>query len=370
MGNAVKVGIAGFLGRGGSLAAAVEGHPHARVQAVCDIDGESLVPAAASIGAEPYVDYDRMLAEADLDAVILGTPMQLHASQAVKALDRNIHVLSEVVAAVSVEECRELVVSQARSSATYMLSENYCYTKSNMLIESLVAQGLFGMVYYAEGEYLHDLKDLNEITRWRRRWQTGVDGITYGTHSLGPILRWMPGDRVASVCCRGSGHHYRDPRGDPYENQDTCVMLAKTRQGALIKIRVDMVSTRPHAMHNFQLQGTQGAYESARVDSEVNRVWLSALDEGNREWMDLRELEGRFLPDVWRQASLEAVKSGHGGGDHFVLEDFIAVVRGERQCRIDIHTAMDMTLPGLISQESIARDGIWLEVPDSRTWRN
>lgn len=370
MGDAIKVGIAGFLGRGGSLAAAVEGHPHARVHAVCDIDGERLAPAAASIGAEPYMDYDRMLGEADLDAVILGTPMQLHASQAVKALDRNIHVLSEVVAAVSVEECRELVAAQARSSATYMLSENYCYTKSNMLIEALVAQGLFGTVYYAEGEYLHDLKDLNEITKWRRRWQTGVDGITYGTHSLGPILRWMPGDRVVNVCCRGSGHHYRDPRGDPYENQDTCVMLAKTRQGALIKIRVDMVSTRPHAMHNFQLQGTEGAYESARVDSEVNRVWLSALDDGNREWVDLSELEGRFLPDAWRQASSEAVKSGHGGGDHFVLEDFIAVVRGERQCRIDIHTAMDMTLPGLISQASIARDGAWLEVPDSRTWQN
>lgn len=368
MGNAIKIGITGFLGRGGSLAAAVEGHPHARVQAVCDIDGERLVPAAAAIGAEPYMDFDRMLGEAELDAVILGTPMQLHASQAVKALDRNIHVLSEVVAAVSVEECRELVASQAGSSATYMLSENYCYTKSNMLIESLVAQGLFGTVYYAEGEYLHDLKDLNEITRWRRRWQTGVDGITYGTHSLGPILRWMPGDRVVSVCCQGSGHHYRDPRGDHYENQDTCVMLAKTSREALIKIRVDMVSNRPHAMNNYVLQGTEGAYESARVKQEADRIWLASLDDGNREWRDLRDLEKQFLPDPWRSASSDVLKAGHGGGDHFVLEDFIAVVRGERQCRIDVHTAMDMTLPGLISQESIVQSGTWLDVPDSRDW--
>ena len=52
---------------------------------MCDIDGERLVPAAAAIGAEPYMDYDRMLGEAELDAVILGTPMQPHASQAVKA---------------------------------------------------------------------------------------------------------------------------------------------------------------------------------------------------------------------------------------------------------------------------------------------
>ena len=66
------------------------------------------------------------------------------------------------------------MTAQAGSSATYMLSENYCYTKSNMLIEALVAQGLFGTVYYAEGEYLHDLKDLNEITRWRRVGRLGL----------------------------------------------------------------------------------------------------------------------------------------------------------------------------------------------------
>jgi hypothetical protein len=29
---------------------------------------------------------------------------------------------------------------------------------------------------------------------------------------------------------------------------------------------------------------------------------------------------------------------------------------------------MDMTLPGLVSQESIRRDGEWLEVPNSREW--
>ena len=370
MGDVVKVGIAGFLGRGGSFATAVQGHPHARVMAVCDIDGERLAPTAAAIGAKPYADYGQMLDEADLDAVILGTPMQLHAAQAVQALDRDIHVLSEVAAAVSVAECRELVAAQARSSTTYMLSENYCYTKPNMLIEALVAQGLFGTVYYAEGEYLHDLKDLNEITKWRRRWQTGVDGITYGTHSLGPILRWMTGDRVESVSCQGSGHHYLDPRGDPYENQDTCVMLAKTVRGALIKIRVDMVSNRPHAMNNYVLQGTEGAYESARVAQEPDRIWLASLDDGRREWRDLRDLESQFLPEPWRSASSDALEAGHGGGDHFVLEDFIAVLRGERQCRIDVHTAMDMTLPDLISQESIARNGTWIEVPDSRDWQD
>ena len=106
------------------------------------------------------------------------------------------------------------------SKGVYMMAENYTYMKPNQIVKELVRQGLFGTPYYAEGEYLHELKELNEKTLWRRRWQTGVNGITYGTHSLGPILQWMPGDRVTRVCCEGSdddvggtrhGGHERNP---------------------------------------------------------------------------------------------------------------------------------------------------------------
>ena len=50
----------------------------------------------------------------------------------------------------------------------------------------------------------------------------------------------------------------------------------KMKNGGLVKIRVDMLSDRPHAMNNYQLQGTNGAYESARSHGmgEKNRVWL------------------------------------------------------------------------------------------------
>ena len=129
-----------------------------------------------------------------------------------------------------------------------MMAENYIYTRQNQVVKQIAREGLFGTLYYAEGEYIHELKALNEVTRWRRTWQTGIDGITYGTHSLGPILTWMSGDRVVSVACAGSGHHYTDPRGDPYENQDSCVMLCKMRSGGLVKItgRHDL---RPSALH-------------------------------------------------------------------------------------------------------------------------
>jgi predicted dehydrogenase len=315
-----------------------------------------------------------MLDEVRPDAVVVATPMQFHVPQAIAALARDIHVLSEVTAGVSIEECRALVAETRRSAALYMMAENYVYTQSSVLVKELVRQGLFGEVYYGEGEYLHELKDLNEVTPWRRKWQTGIDGVTYPTHSLGPLLQWlvasdpMTADRVSRVCCEGSGHHYRDPRGAYYENQDSVVMLCKTVKGALIKIRVDMLSERPHAMTNYALQGTKGCYESARSLGERDRIWLADLCEDKNQWMDLSELERLYLPDLWRNPPREALSAGHGGGDYYEVMDFVEAIQGVKPCPIGIHEAMDMTLPGLVSQASICEGGKWLEVPDSREW--
>ena len=365
----LNIGIVGAAGRGASFREAFDAQPVTRIHAVCDIRQEALAAAAERLGAtEAYTDYEEMLERSDVDAVVIGTPMQFHAPQAIAALERDIHVLSEVTAAVSVDECKGLVAAVERSQAAYMMAENYTYIKSNVLVKELARCGLFGEVYYAEGEYLHELKELNEITKWRRRWQTGIDGITYGTHSLGPILQWMPGDRVVRVCCEGSGHHYVDPRGDVYENQDSCVMLAKTARGALIKIRVDMLSERPHAMTNYSLQGTKGCFESARSAGERHRVWLTDLCEDKNAWMDLRDLEDEYLPEMWRDPPEAALRAGHGGGDYFEVLDFVRSIVGGTPCPIGIHEAMDMTLPGLISQASISEGGRWMEVPDSRNW--
>jgi predicted dehydrogenase len=367
----LNIALVGAASRGGSFATAFAAHPRTRIHAVCDVRGDLLAEAQAKTGAvEAYSDYAEMLAKSDIDAVVIGTPMQFHAPQAILALARDIHVLSEVTAGVSVEECRALVAAARRSRAVYMMAENYAYMKPNVLVKELARRGLFGELYYAEGEYIHELKALNEQTRWRRTWQTGMDGITYPTHSLGPILQWLGDDRVARVCCEGSGHHYRDPRGAQYENQDSCVLLAKTVRGALIKIRVDMLSNRPHAMTNYQLQGTAGCYESARTRQfgERDKVWLANLAPDAHTWLDLASLEADYLPAMWRNPPPEALAAGHGGGDYFEIMDFVASIVDAAACPIGIHEALDMTLPGLVSQASIRAGGAWLDVPDSRGW--
>ena len=365
----LRVGIVGACGRGGSFKRVFDALPDVRIHAVCDVDRERLPEAAERLGAaEAYDDYADMLARSPVDAVLLGTPMPYHVPQAIAALANGVHVLSEVPAGVSIDECADLVRACRRSAAIYMMAENYTYTRPNVLIRELVRHGLFGVPYYAEGEYLHELKGLNEITRWRRKWQTGIDGITYGTHSLGPVLQWMPGDRVVSVCAAGSGHHYRDPRGDAYENEDSSLMLCQMASGGLVKIRVDMLSDRPHAMTNYALQGTDGCYESARAPGERHRIWLRAHSADANTWLDLEDLAPEYLPASWAERESAARQAGHGGDDYYVIADFIAAVRGQAPPPIGIDEAMDMTLPGLVSQRSTLEGGRWLSVPDSRAW--
>lgn len=365
----IKLGISG-LGRGVFIAYANQALQAYDITAICEPNPERRERVKTVPGLEHAVifdDYDEMLDRANIEAVLVGSPMPFHTEQAIGALQRGIHVLSEVTAGVSVEECRRLVETCKASCAVYMFAENVDYFREVMLITEMVKAGLFGTTYYAEAEYIHELKALQVATPWRRRWHTGVNGIVYGTHSLGPVLRWMPGERAVSVCCAGSGHHHLDAEGNPFEMEDSCVMLAKMSGGGLVKIRNDFQTDRPGG-HYFVLQGTDGSYESPRSEEERHKVWLRSRADDPHTWQDLESLAAEYLPQDWREEAEAASGAGHGGSDYFIARDFARVIHGEIENPLDIHAAMDMTLPGLISQQSIAQGGEWLPVPDSREW--
>jgi predicted dehydrogenase len=293
--------------------------------------------------------------------------MHFHVAQSIAALQRDIHVMCEVTAAVSLDEARWLVREAGRSRATYMMAENCNFMKTNVLVKAMVDAGLFGETYYAEGEYLHEVQRLfftpEGRPTWRYYWQVGVNGATYPTHSLGPCLAWL-GERAQRISCIGAGHR----SAHEYAMENTVLLLCKTQSDKLIRIRQDIISQRPQARLNYTLQGTRGVYESARRNVEGNWVWLEERSRNPEEWFPLQDFEAEFLPGAWRNAPPEAIASGHDGSDYFEVAEFIDAVQGRRQPSIGIHEAMDMTLPGLMSQESIRREGEWLDVPDSRTW--
>ena len=367
MAGDIKVAFVG-VHRAQSFFPAFQAQPEAQVVALCDVNESALARAGEATGAGAlYTSYERMLDEARPDAVVVATPMHYHAAQAIAALQRDISVLSEVTAVVSMDEARWLVEACKRSRGVYMMAENYTYMKPNVLVRALVEAGLFGETYYAEGEYLHELSSLHHgpdgRPTWRYYWQVGINGATSPTHSLGPCLQWIR-ERPQRVSCVGTGH-WTDPE---HAMEDTVLLLCKTASGKLIRVRLDMLSRRPHAMTNYALQGTKGAYESARRPGEGNWIWLEDLGGDPNRWVPLESLEEEYLPEIWRNPPQEALRAGHGGGDYFEVMDFLAAVKGERPPAVGVHEALDMTLPGLVSQESIQRGGEWLEVPDSRAW--
>ena len=363
----LKVAFAGAR-RSSSFFKAFQSHPETEVVALCDTYEPNLYETGKATGiSQLYTGYEKMLDEVKPDIVVVATPMHFHVAHSIAALQRNIHVLSEVTAGVSIDECRWLVQETKRSQAVYMMAENYIYRKPCVLVTAMVEAGLFGEVYYAEGEYLHELSVLHHTREgkptWRYYWQVGVNGCTYPTHSLGPCLQWIK-ERPQRISCIGTGV-WTDPE---HTMEDTVLLLCKTGSEKLMRIRVDMLSKRPHAMTNYTLQGTKGAFEGARHPGGQNLVWLEDFCKDPNEWVPLEQFEADYLPEMWRNPPPEALQAGHGGGDYFEVTDFVDAVQGRKAPTVGIHEAMDMTLPGLVSQESIRRGGEWLDVPDSRLW--
>lgn len=382
----------GIVGAGGSKASGFDigigHHDSAAVHAVCDTDSETLETAAEHFGVdEAYLDYEKFLEESGVDAVILATPQHVHGPQAVSALNRDIHVLSEVPAGDTLTQCRDLVRAANGTDALYMLGENYTYYRSNLIVRELVDQGVFGDVYYAEGSYIHPWRKLMMET-WRNTYRVGIEdpgpdytepvnGLTYPTHPLGPVVQWLGDDRIDRISCEGSGQRYADEL-DGYEMDDSITLTGKTERDGLVRIRLDMISNRPknRPLGQYELQGTGGCYMSG-YGSDPHKIWLEdvhgtdwretsrGIRHPDREFGSLEELADEYLPERY---STHPEQAGHGGGDYYEVIDFIDAIAAGRTIPIDIHDAMEMTLPGIMSRKSIANDGEWTEVPDSQDW--
>ncbi|NLB40956.1 MAG: Gfo/Idh/MocA family oxidoreductase [Clostridiales bacterium] len=361
----LKVGIAGA--RGLSTIKGFQAIPGVTVEALCDLD-EALLENQSKKNNIPktYRVFEDML-ESDIDAVVIATPMQCHVPQTLAAMEAGKHILSEVTAGVTMDELWWLTEAVEKSNKVYMMAENYCYIPENQIVLNMVKQGLFGEIYFGEGEYLHDIKDLsvypNGKTSWRSYWQLGKRGAFYPTHSLGPVMQWFQGDRIKSISCFGSGWH-TDNR---FRQDDTSLTLCQLESGKLIKIRVDCISNRPHNMTYYSLQGTKGCYEASRGLNDSTKIWFEGMDESNDkvEWKPLKDFY-EYLPERYQNATEDQKSAGHWGGDFFIIEDFVNAIINDEKPIIDVYDACEWTAVGLLSELSVMNGGRTIDMPDFR----
>jgi predicted dehydrogenase len=355
--------------RGDSFMGLLAGLPGAAVTAIHDIAPGNAERAAKLAGAQPFSELEPFL-ESGLDAVVVCSPIIFHAEQSVAALERDIHVLSEVPAVHSTEAARQLASAAARSNGHYMLAENYCYLDEIELVRRLARDGRFGEVYFAEGEYVHDCRDLwvdaEGKPTWRGLGKNAVGPGVYCTHSLGPLL-FILQDRVVQVSALANESNLV-AEGRP--GSFNFIMLMRTAGGRTLKVRVDTVSPRPHQAAYYSLQGTAGAYESWRGLEDEPKIWLSDEHEESHcfesaAWHPLMTYASRYIPERLAVGD-EARAGGHGTSEYWMVREFIAAIQRDEPPPIGVHEGLDYTLPGISAVESASAGGEDVTVPDPR----
>ncbi|NLD87043.1 MAG: Gfo/Idh/MocA family oxidoreductase [Clostridiales bacterium] len=364
----IKVGIVGA--RGFSALTGLRARPDVEITAFCDLNEDLLKAKSQEHNIKhTYRVFEDML-EADIDAVWIASPMQCHVPQAIAALEAGKHVMSEVVAGISIDELWWLIEAVECSGKIYMFAENTCYYPYVQQVREMVRKGLFGELYYAECSYIHDITDIivypNGKRSWRYYWQLGTHGAFYPTHSLGPVMQWFEDDRIASIAAFGSGHHVRPD----LRNEDTTLVMCRLESGKLVNLRVDCLSPRPvPSTVYFQLQGTKGVFETLRGCGDVNKIWFKGMeqpeDANGRMYRPLSDFTD-YLPDRFKNASEDQKSSTHGGSDFFIVDDFINAINTNTQPECNVYKACEWTSVGLLSALSVTNNGREIEIPNFR----
>jgi predicted dehydrogenase len=365
----LRVGIVG-LGRGAVLDRALRLQPGCEVVAVCGRrESATRAYAAANGGLRTHERYADLVADPDVDAVVVASPPPFHAEQAIAALGAGKHVLSEVPAAMTLDECAALVraVRDAPGGARYMFGENANYSVSTVAWRRIAEQGLLGQIVYGESHYVHDLRGMMRDAAGDLTWRASLPPINYCTHELGPLLTLLAASAGGKRdrCVTATGLHTGSNVAPDLGAIDLEVGLFRTAGGAVLKVLCAFSIVREPWGHTRTVYGTRGCLESGRPDAQGSGGgrslgYFEALPE-------LQDLVPLSFGHVRRDAPPEAaVPGGHGDAEYWMARDFVRATRREIAVPIDVYDAIDYTAPGICAHLSAEQGGVPVPVPDLR----
>lgn len=350
----VRIGLVG-VGRGTAYGKVLMHHPKAEVTALCDISETKLKEQAEGFGLadhQLFTDYKTFLDSGMFDLVILGTPIPFHEQQVISALERDIHVLSEVTAADSVEACRNIYNAVKKSKAKYMLAENCNYMHFVTEWKKFIDAGKVGQIHYAEGMYVHEIRRLVVDTDGNNLWRTKRAPLHYCSHSLGPILYWLDDYIVRGT---GSGTSTNSLGDLGVGSIDMQCALFETAKGRTIKLLRSSVSPRKPAWCGYAVYGTKGYLQTECYDSETAQRYFMDEDE------DMVKIATHSSDP---NATEEMKLGGHGSCEFYLIDHFLDAIIEDKKPALDIVKALDMTIPGLIAHDCAMEGGVWKNMPD------
>lgn len=141
------------LGKMGlSHLAIVRAHPQIELIAGCDSSSYLTDVLSKHAGLTCYPDFDRMLANEQLDAVVISTPSKLHAAMVQQALDKRLHVFCEKPFVLDVNDGERLVALADSKSLVTQVGYHYRFVGAFREAARIVKSGALGAVHHVRAE--------------------------------------------------------------------------------------------------------------------------------------------------------------------------------------------------------------------------
>jgi predicted dehydrogenase len=385
----VRIGLIGLGNRGPGAVERISKIDGVEIKALCDIrrekaeDANKLLqktshkPVLYSGGED---EWKKVCERKDIDLIYIATPWRLHTPMALYAMEHGKHAAVEVPAALTLDECWQLVDTSERTKKHCVMLENCCYDFFELLTLNMARQGYFGEIVHAEGAYIHHLLDSNfSKTKYYDMWRLKENfrnGDLYPTHGLGPVAQALNvnrGDRMDYLVSVSSNDFQMaamakelaatDAFFKPYENKtfrgNMNTTTIRTVNGKTMMIQHDVTSPRPYSRIHL-VSGTKGTAlkypEPARI-SNSHEGWLS--DE------QFKALETKYAPPiVTRVGEMAKQIGGHGGMDFLMDWRLIDCLRNGLPMDMDVYDAAAWSCVAPLSEKSVASRSASVDVPD------
>jgi len=389
----ISLGFLGVGSRGSGHLRGMLNRDDVEVKAILDPNkknlkrGLDLVEDAGQDRPEGYSkegDYRKFCERDDLDGVIISSPWKFHTPQAIAAMENGKYVGVEVPAALTVEDCWDLVETSERTGMPCMMLENVCYRRDVMAVLNMVREGLFGEMIHARCGYQHDLTpylfndDLEfgpgtgSVSSWRTKHYTKRNGDLYPTHGIGPVAHWLDinrGNRFVKLSsnatkAKGLESHIEYYGGEDHQNAevdwqngDIITTTLTTSNGETVMVTLDTTLPRPYSL-GFRAQGTNGIWQK-----DNDSIHIRGRSEPH-SWEKFNKYQDEFDADLWKRHEREAEGSGHGGMDYFVRNAFVESIKNQTHTPQDVYDAATWSVIFPLSENSIAQGGEPVEFPD------
>lgn len=323
--NAISVGMVGTSWWADAMhLPALDSHPNATIVAICGRNRENAQKMADTWKIpNVYTDYNDMIDNADLDAIVISTPNDTHYPITMKALEKGLHVLCEKPIALTYAQAQEMATLADEKGVKHLAPFTYSFMPTARYIKQLVDDGYLGKPYHLNLRYYTGYGRDGQYA-WRFDKKIAGSGIIgdLGSHFL-YIAEWIYGEIEAITCRLGFivDRALTDPDGDPYDvGDDSCMLTVEFKNGAIGMIHCTAIcyeDTPFGQTHHMEFHGSDGTLYSFTDWDTIQQVKGAKVGEGM-----IQELP---IPDaIWGDARRDTVHNTYK--DMFRSEDFM--IRG------------------------------------------